>query len=90
MTDLARLPSAADSATFVEAYRKWMREADDEVLAEAMFRLFPENDGPRDRRCVTIDGYAFAAKRDRYEDDSVEYELEHFTLNAHVTVTKPR
>ena len=87
MTDMTRLPTAADSATFVEAYRDWQRDADDAKLAAAMFRLFP-GEGPPDERCVTTDGFAFVATREVYQDDSVDYDLEHYVLDAHVVVTR--
>ena len=92
LTDLARLPSAADSATFVEAYRKWRADpvGDDATMAAAMFTCFP-NDLPDDHeRCVTIDGFALVAKREVYQDDSVEYDLEHYALDGNVLLTKPR
>ena len=93
MTDLTNLPTAADSATFVEAYREWrdgpVGNCSDAKLATAMFACFPGESPDDDERCVTIDGLAFVAKRDRYADDSVEYEFEHYLLDCNVVVTKP-
>lgn len=91
VTDVTRLPSAADSATFVEAYREWQKpDGDDATMAAAMFACFPGQSLHDDERCVTIDGFALVAKRETYQDDSVEYDLEHYALDGNVVMTKPR
>ena len=91
VTDLTRLPSAADSATFVEAYREWQAEViGDDDMAAAMFACFPGESAEDDERCVTIDGFSLVAKRSRYEDDSVAHELEHYALDGNIAVTAPR
>ena len=91
MTDMTRLPTAADSATFVEAYREWQKtDGDDALMAAAMFVCFPGESAEDDERCVTIDGFALVAKREVYQDDSVEYDLEHYALDGNVLLTKPR
>ena len=92
MTDLTRLPSATDSATFVEAYREWQAEVTgDDDMAVAMFNCFPGSPDDHER-CVTIDGLAIAAVRTPYGGGpgEWEYDLEHYVLDAQVTVTAPR
>ena len=90
VTDLTRLPTAADSATFVEAYREWQKpDGEDALMAAAMFACFPGNSLADDERCVTIDGFALVAQRACPGGDWV-YDLEHYPLDGQVAVTAAR
>ena len=90
LTDLTRLPTAADSATFVEAYREWQAEViGDDDMAAAMFACFPGRSLNDHERCVTIDGFALVAQRACPGGNWV-YDLEHYPLDGNIAVTAPR
>ena len=93
MPDVTTLPTPAQAVDLVAAFRAW-QSADpttgpDEPMAAALFAAFPGENPYDDERCVTVDGFALVAKRDRRPDGTEVFDLEHYALDGKIDARGP-
>ena len=89
MNDTTGFPTASQAEALVAAYRVWIDTDsgdDDDAMAAAMFANLPGG-GPGDHeRCVTVDGFAVVAQRNRQDPAGTVYQLESYALDGHIDI----
>ena len=91
MNDPTKFPTASQAEALVAAYRDWIGDGDDDAGGDdAMFANLPGCGLDDDERCVTLDGFAVVAMRNRQDPAGTVYQLESYALDAELgAITDP-